>query len=129
MRFQKLVQGFFSFLIILLFIVFINNCQSDQTQQEKTKSTDTQEQVQESTTEGTIRFDFEDMQPGDLPNTWHTAVTGKGDPGKWEIITDKNESGPTKVLAQTSMENFGYHFDVAVANCFTQNLDIFKILG
>ena len=115
MRFQKLVQGFFSFLIILLFVVFINNCQSDQTQQEKTILTDTTKQVQENTVEGTIRFDFEDLQPGNLPNTWSTAITGKGGPGKWEIVADKNESGSTKVLAQTSMENFGYHFDVAVA--------------
>ena len=115
MRFQKLVQGFVSFFIIFLFVVLISNCQSDQTQQEMTKSTDTPQQVQDSTAEETVRFDFEDLQPGNLPNTWITAITGKGNPGKWEIVTDKNESGPTKVLAQTSMENFGYHFDVAVA--------------
>ncbi len=115
MKFQKLFQGIFSFLIILLFVFFTSNCQSDRTQQEEVKSTDAQEQVQESTADGTIRFDFEDMQPGNLPNTWGTALTGKGSPGKWEIVTDKNESGPTKVLAQTSMENFGYHFDIAVA--------------
>ena len=115
MKFQKHVQGIFPFLIILLSIVFMSNCQSDRTQQENAKSTDIQEQVQTKSAEGTIRFDFEDMQPGNLPDTWSTALTGKGDPGKWEIISDKNESGPTKVLAQTSMENFGYHFDVAVA--------------
>ncbi len=115
MNFQKLVQGIFPFLIILLFVVFTSNCQSDRTQQENTKSTDAQQQVQDSTEHGTIRFDFEDIPLGNLPNTWHTAVTGKGNSGKWEIVTDKNESGSNKVLAQTSMENFGYHFDVAVA--------------
>jgi len=115
MKFQKLVKGIFSFLILLLFVVFTSNCESDGTQQEKKKSTDTQIQVKESPADGAVRFDFEDMQPGILPNTWHTAMTGKGNSGKWEIVTDKNESGSSKALAQTSMENFGYHFDVAVA--------------
>jgi len=115
MNFQKHVQGIIPFFIILLFIVFISNCQSDRTQQEKAKSTEAQQVVQDSTAEVTVRFDFEDLSLGKLPDEWKTAVTGKGNSGNWEIVTDKNESGPIKVLAQTSMENFGYHFDVAVA--------------
>jgi len=114
MNFQKHVQGILPYFIILLSIVFIGNCQSDRPQQENVKSTDARQQVQDTTAEESVRIDFEDMQLGKLPNTLSTAMTGKGNPGTWEIITDKNESGSIKVLAQTSMENFGYHFDMAI---------------
>jgi len=59
--------------------------------------------------------DFESYSPGALPSNWSAAMTGKGKPGKWEILTDERDHQPTRVLAQTFMENYGYHFDVAVA--------------
>ena len=55
-------------------------------------------------------FDFEDYTIGEAPFGWSGYFTGKGDLGKWEILKDNG----TRVLAQTSKKNFGYHFDVIV---------------
>ena len=60
-------------------------------------------------------FNFDKCQPGSLPNGWEAAMTGKGKTGKWEVTLEKTKTGENKVLAQTSMKNFGYHFDIAVA--------------
>jgi len=57
-----------------------------------------------------ITFDFENYTIGKAPFGWSTYFTGKGDLGKWEILDDNG----TKVLAQTSKKNLGYHFDVIV---------------
>lgn len=37
-----------------------------------------------------------------------------GNLGRWEIIEDETALTPPHVLAQTSNENFGYHFNLAV---------------
>ena len=59
-----------------------------------------------------ITFDFENYSLGKAPTGWTTYFTGKGDLGKWQVLDDHGN----KVLAQTSKENFGYHFDVIVNN-------------
>ncbi len=41
-------------------------------------------------------------------------MTGKGGPGKWEVIKDDTASGISNIIAQTSQEYFGYHFSMAV---------------
>jgi len=116
MKFSKRVQVAVSVLMMLPFVVFLTKCQSNQPKQEETQSKSAQRDAQADTaTTGVVRFHFDDLQSGNLPDGWETAMTGKGKPGNWQIVLDENESGPTKVLAQTSMENFGYHFDIAVA--------------
>jgi len=57
-----------------------------------------------------ITFDFENYTLIKAPDGWSTYFTGKGDLGKWQILDDQGN----QVLAQTSKENFGYHFDVIV---------------
>lgn len=53
---------------------------------------------------------FEEAKVGEMPVGWSSHYTGKGGIGKWEI---KEDNG-SKVLAQVSQENGGYHFDVVV---------------
>jgi len=103
-----------SLIVMLSFVIFSTNCQSDKNKQ-KTKAGNTQQQIYAGESSTTVHFDFEAMPQGDLPDTWEAVVTGKGTLGSWKILRDKNESGLTNVLAQTSMENFGGHFDVVVA--------------
>jgi len=60
------------------------------------------------TTETTFTFNNDDL--GNVPSGWSNYVTGKGKLGLWQVLDDNDN----KVLAQTSKENFGYHFDVIV---------------
>lgn len=116
MKIRNQIQVIFSILLISLLTILIINCQSEQNQHEGLDSKPVTQLVPaDSKPVEAVAFNFEDLQPGNLSENWQTALTGKGDHGKWEIVADKNESGPTKVLAQTSMKNFGYHFDIAVA--------------
>ncbi len=55
-------------------------------------------------------FNFDNDEIGKIPSGWTGYFTGKGKSGRWEIINDYDN----RVLAQTSKENFGYHFDVIV---------------
>jgi hypothetical protein len=59
-------------------------------------------------TETTITFNKNEL--GTVPSGWSNYSTGRGKLGQWEVLNDTG----TKVLAQTSKENFGYHFDVIV---------------
>ncbi|MFQ6115161.1 MAG: hypothetical protein ACE5NG_13965, partial [bacterium] len=100
-----------SIFVFSMFLLITMNCQS-----QKPEKRETQQVTKTDTTQAKLRvFNFEQCRPGILPDGWETAMTGKGTLGKWVIATDKSKSGETKVLAQTSMKNFGYHFDVAVA--------------
>mgnify|MGYP001615925221 CR=1 FL=1 len=43
-----------------------------------------------------------------------SQITGKGTLCHWEIVDDKNAPSQPCVLVQTSKENFGYHFNLAI---------------
>lgn len=60
-------------------------------------------------------FNFDSSPVGKLPAGWSNQKTGKGGLGKWEVLADPTAPSKPNVLAQTSKENFGYHFNVAVA--------------
>jgi len=110
MRTKTNIISIFLFVILLLI-----NCRSQKPQQESTQKTVSQQPAKLDTTKADVFVvNFEKCQSTDLPDGWKTAMTGNGDPGNWEIITDETETGGSKVLAQTSMENYGYHFDIAV---------------
>ncbi|RKY81916.1 hypothetical protein DRQ07_02760 [candidate division KSB1 bacterium] len=64
-------------------------------------------------------FTFDGDETGELPDGWASFKTGKGNLGKWVILKDSTAPSKPNVLAQTSKENFGYHFNIAVA----QNTD------
>lgn len=110
------INSIFVLSTFLVMSVFSINCQSQKTEKKEPQNIKSQQVTTTDTTQAKLQvFNFEECQPGIFPDDWETAVTGKGTRGKWVIATDKSNSGETKVLAQTSMKNFGYHFDVAVA--------------
>lgn len=110
---KHLISIFFMF---LLFSIFAINCQSQKPEEKETAIAETQ-QVNKAVTAQTktLSYNFDECLPGSIPSGWEAAMTGKGKLGKWEVAVEKAETGKNKVLAQTSMENFGYHFDIAVA--------------
>lgn len=59
-------------------------------------------------------INFENYRVGVFPQGFISTFTGSGRPGIWKIKEDKTAPSPTKVLAQLSMRNFGYHFNLAV---------------
>lgn len=60
-------------------------------------------------------FNFDSDPVGALPNGWSNQKTGKGGLGSWTVLTDSTATSKPNVLAQTSKENPGYHFNLAVA--------------
>ncbi len=98
--------------IISLGILLIISCNQATTSDTKVKDTEKpQEVISVSNTliTDTI-FLFNNYEVSEAPSGWSNYITGKGKLGKWEIL---NADG-NKVLAQTSKENFGYHFDIIV---------------
>ncbi len=59
-------------------------------------------------------IDFEKYGKGSFPADFISTFTGSGRPGIWKVVEDETAPSPTKVLAQLSMRNFGYHFNLAV---------------
>jgi len=59
-------------------------------------------------------WNFDNEKRGEIADGFSNQVTGKGGPGKWEVIKDDTASGTSNVIAQTSQEYFGYHFSMAV---------------
>jgi hypothetical protein len=59
-------------------------------------------------------WNFDNEKQGEIADGFSSQVTGKGGPGKWEIIKDDTAPGISNVIAQTSQEYFGYHFSMAV---------------
>ncbi len=65
--------------------------------------------------ESAIIFNFDKDTAGEIPAGWSNQKTGKGGLGNWAIQSDPTAPSPPNVLTQTSSENFGYHFNLAVA--------------
>jgi len=60
-------------------------------------------------------FNFDNDPAGKIPAGWSNQKTGKGGLGSWAVQADPTAPSKPNVLTQTSKENFGYHFNVAVA--------------
>ncbi len=60
-------------------------------------------------------WDFENAEPGKLPEKWSTAKTGKGSGSVWEISTDKSAPKGDNVLTQTSSEGPRRLYNLCVA--------------
>ncbi|RKY89073.1 hypothetical protein DRQ09_01965 [candidate division KSB1 bacterium] len=69
---------------------------------------------EEEEMEGEIEYNFDKEKPHTIPSGWKNEFTGRGKLGKWEILEDETAPSKPNVLAQTSMENFGYHFNLAI---------------
>lgn len=59
-------------------------------------------------------IDFEEWNPGPLPDRLTPALTGKGGPPSWRIEEDTTAPSGRRVLAQTSDENENYRFPLCV---------------
>jgi hypothetical protein len=59
----------------------------------------------------TITFAGEKI--GAIPATFETALTGQGNPGRWEIVEDGTADGG-RTLAQLNAETTDYHFPLAI---------------
>ncbi len=59
-------------------------------------------------------WNFESGEIGKIPEGFSNQMTGKGGLGKWEVVKDGTAPSTPNVLAQTSQEYFGYHFNMAI---------------
>jgi hypothetical protein len=59
-------------------------------------------------------WNFDNEKQGEIARGFSNQLTGKGGPGKWEVIKDDTATSTPNVIAQTSQEYFGYHFGMAV---------------
>jgi len=99
----------------ILSIFLLNSCGNQATTKDPGAATENQKEIKEVETKqkeipGDVSFSFDDNRIGEIPSGWSGFFTGKGKSGKWKVLDDNGNN----VLAQTSMENFGYHFDVIV---------------
>jgi len=70
-------------------------------------------------------WNFDNDKQGEIPVGFSSQVTGRGGPGKWEVIKDDIAPGIPNVIAQTSQEYSGYHFNMAVnEDEFYDNLEL-----
>lgn len=70
--------------------------------------------ITQESKEKSIIWNFDKEAVGKLPKGFSNQVTGRKSLGRWEIIEDKTAPSPPYVLAQTSSENFGNNFNLAV---------------
>jgi hypothetical protein len=56
---------------------------------------------------------FAGEQPGALPKTFETALTGQGQAGRWEVIEDAT-AGDGRALAQLNSDPTDYRFPLAI---------------
>jgi hypothetical protein len=62
-----------------------------------------------------LRFDFEDAQPGAaMPAGFAAALTGGGPPPRWEVLEDPSSPAGPRVLAETSRDRTDYRFPLAL---------------
>jgi len=115
MKHKTYFISIFMSVMFILAMIFSTNCQSQKSKQKEQQAKKSQQTVKQDTTQyGLQVFNFEKCKAGVLPQGWETAMTGKGTPGKWVVTLEKTKTDENKVLAQTSMKNYGYHFDMAV---------------
>lgn len=61
-------------------------------------------------------WNFDHDTPGKPPAGFAFALTGRGTPGEWVVVTDPSAPSPPNVLAQTSQDKTDYHFPLAIAS-------------
>ena len=64
-------------------------------------------------------INFDSDQPGTIPKSFTTALTGRGVPGTWATLKDSTAPSKPNVLAQTGMDSTNYRFPVCVYNGLT----------
>lgn len=70
-------------------------------------------------------YNFDGDAIGTLPAKFHTALTGKGSAGTWEVKADSSAPSQPNVLAQASADKTSYRFPLAIADERSfRNLDL-----
>ena len=73
----------------------------------------------------TTTIDFNDEKVGEAPVGFSTALTGKGNPGRWVVMKDPASPNQGNVLAQTDGDRTDYRFPVCVYDGLTaRDVDI-----
>jgi hypothetical protein len=67
----------------------------------------------------TTTIDFNADKAGQPPSGFSTALTGKGQPGKWVVMKDDASADRGNVLAQTDADATSYRFPVCVYDALT----------
>ena len=66
-----------------------------------------------------VTIDFNSDKAGHTPNGFSTALTGRGQPGKWVVMKDDASPERGNVLAQTDADATDYRFPVCVYDGLT----------
>ncbi len=66
-----------------------------------------------------VTIDFSSDRPGEPPSGFATALTGRGQPGKWVVMKDETSPDRGNVLAQTDADATDYRFPVCVYDGMT----------
>jgi len=66
-----------------------------------------------------VTIDFNSDKTGQPPSGFSTALTGRGQPGKWVVIKDDASPDRGSVLAQTDADATDYRFPVCVYDGLT----------
>jgi hypothetical protein len=66
-----------------------------------------------------VTIDFNSDQAGQPPSGFSTALTGRGQPGKWAVMKDVASPDRGNVLAQTDADATDYRFPVCVYDGLT----------
>ncbi len=67
----------------------------------------------------TITFNFSKDRVGESPSGFSTALTGRGNPGRWVVMKDASSPSHGNVLAQVDADPTGYRFPVCVYDGLT----------
>jgi hypothetical protein len=67
----------------------------------------------------TTTIDFNKDKVGEGPGGFSTGLTGRGRPGKWQVLTDAASPNQGNVLAQTDADSTNYRFPVCVYDALT----------
>lgn len=61
-----------------------------------------------------VRFGFDDDPVGTLPRGFVSAHTGRGTPGRWEVVASPSANSPGRAVAQLDPDRTGYRFPLLV---------------
>lgn len=67
----------------------------------------------------TIIVNFDKDEAGKPPSGFSTALTGKGKPGNWVVLSDDTAPSKPNVLAQTDVDTTSYRFPLCVYDGLT----------
>jgi hypothetical protein len=107
------MKKFLILVLVLFFFLFAVGCGAGYESGESEKVEYYKEEQIAYKGEAKLR-DFDSDKTGKMPNGFSNQMTGKGGLGKWEVTNDDTAPSTPNILAQTSQDYFGYHFNMAI---------------